>query len=178
MSARIIPGAPSRDSFSCHLGQFVPGTEQLRPPPMVSFARPTVLFVRSMVFPAPLETPRSCVDDRICQSGGLPRSGDGKFCSAGAKWRFGAGFQSLSEGNLYYVKAGSCLNPPISRIDGVNKTINGANKTINGANGTVDGAKKAPTGQRKPPTLQRKPSDQQTEPLAEQLESSAEQNSA
>jgi hypothetical protein len=72
----------------------------------------------------------------------LSRSGNGKFCSAAAKCRFGVGRRSPTEGNVCRADAGNYVNPPNSRFRGVNKTVGGANKTIGGANKTSAGANK------------------------------------
>jgi hypothetical protein len=49
-------------------------------------------------------------------------------------------FNTPRKAMFYRVNAGSCVNPPISRFDGVNKTVGGAKKTIAGVNKTVERA--------------------------------------
>ena len=79
-------------------------------------------------FSCSVEAARNWGDDKVWQVRVLPRSGNGKFCSVAANRSFGVGLQSLAEGNVYRANAGDSVNPPISRFNGVNKTIGRAKK--------------------------------------------------
>jgi hypothetical protein len=70
----------------------------------------------------------------------LTRFGKGKFCSVAAICRFDEGRWSPSVGNFYCANARNCVDPPISRFSGVNKTVGGASKTVDRANQTIAGA--------------------------------------
>jgi hypothetical protein len=89
------------------------------------------------------------INDKIWQERALSRSCSGKFYSDAANRCFCAGFQHPSEGNVYRFNAESCVDPPISRFDGVNKTVGGAKKTIDGVNQTVDRANRTVDGAKK-----------------------------
>jgi hypothetical protein len=70
----------------------------------------------------------------------LSRSAGGKFCFVATKCRFDQGCRSPSNGNVYRANARNCVYPPISRFNGVNKTVGGANQTISEANKSLDRA--------------------------------------
>jgi hypothetical protein len=89
---------------------------------------------------------KSRLDDKFWRERVLSRSGGGKFYSVAAKNPFGEGFQSPSKGNVYRSSARDCVNPPISRISGANKTVGGANQTMNRVNQNIGGANQTDIG--------------------------------